>query len=132
MRVALLLLLPGVVWALGAPAAEGGGPLGGVMVSAFDEERRQYTSVFSRPDGSFRFEGLRQSRFNLRGRVGGRVDAWLDEIDTGSKDVAIEMEVATGEDLEEQRPATSGFAQLKFANIRDKLNFKMFWSSILT
>ena len=33
--------------------------LEGVMVSAFDEERRQGTSVFSRTDGSFVIDGLR-------------------------------------------------------------------------
>ena len=39
--------------------------------------------------------------------------------------LTFEMEEATGEDLEMQRPANSAFAQLKFENHKDKQNFKM-------
>jgi hypothetical protein len=36
-----------------------GKAMGGVMVSAYDAERRQSTSVFSQEDGSFSIDGAR-------------------------------------------------------------------------
>ena len=38
------------------------------------------------------------------------------------------MKPALGDDLQDQRPASSGFSMLKFDKLRDKLNFKMMCS----
>ena len=54
--------------------------LEGVMVSAFDEERRQGTSVFSRADGSFVIDGLRDAEHSVRARLMGQRDEWLDDV----------------------------------------------------
>ncbi len=134
LRVALTLALVTVAFPLTAATLRGkvvnfeGQPLRGAMVSAFNRETRQITSVFSQADGSFAIDGLEKKEYELRARRMGQVDVWLDEISGDTQKLEIEMETAEGEDLEEQRPATSGFSMLKFDNIRDKLNFKMMCS----
>lgn len=104
-----------------------GKAMGGVMVSAFDGDRRQSTSVFSQADGSFTIDGLREADYRVRARLMGQRDKWIEGIKTGAK-MSIAMEPATGLILEAQRPATSAFDRLKFDNMRDKLNFKMMCS----
>ena len=102
-----------------------GQPMGGVMVSAFDDNRRQSVSVFSQTDGSFLFDDLHDATFKIRARLPGQRDQWIEKVTLGNDAVAIAMEPATGEELEAQRPASSAFAQLKFDSPRDRLNFKM-------
>ena len=104
-----------------------GKAMGGVMVSAYDDERRQSTSVFSQEDGSFSIDGLREIEFKVRARLMGQLDVWEEGVPAGAK-VKIEMQPATGKKLEEQRPATSAFGMLKFDDLRAKLNFKMMCS----
>lgn len=102
-----------------------GKAMSGVMVSVFDDSRRQSTSVFSQPDGSFRIEGLHESSFKIRARLPGQRDGWLENVRLGKDSVVIKMSPATGEDLEAQRPASDAFGQLSFDSPRDRLNFKM-------
>ena len=97
----------------------------GVMVSAFDDERRQSTSVFSQADGSFRIDGLHEASFKIRVRLPGQRDKWIEKVELGEDAMTISMEPAVGKELEEQRPASSAFGQLKFESPRDRLNFKM-------
>ena len=97
----------------------------GVMVSAFDDERQVSTSVFSQSDGSFSIEGLRDSSYNVRGRLLGQLDQWQNSVDSGANGVALAMAPATGEALEQQRTADSAFDMLKWDNDADKENFKM-------
>ncbi|MEM7317015.1 MAG: carboxypeptidase regulatory-like domain-containing protein, partial [Planctomycetota bacterium] len=105
-----------------------GNAMGGVMVSAFDEQQRKFISVFSKTDGSFVIDDLRDADHALRARLMGQQDVWIDDVEVGSNEIAIQMQRATGEGLEEQRPASSGFSMLKFDNTADKLNFKMMCS----
>ncbi|MDA8960598.1 PQQ-binding-like beta-propeller repeat protein [Akkermansiaceae bacterium] len=102
-----------------------GKAMSGVMVSVFDDSRRQSTSVFSQPDGSFRIEGLHESKFKIRARLLGQQDGWVENVTLGKDSIVIKMSPATGEDLEEQRPASDAFGQLSFDSPRDRLNFKM-------
>ena len=97
----------------------------GVMVSAFDEERKQSISVFSQADGSFAIDHLRDVEFNVRARLMGQLDQWQDDVDAGATGVNFKMKPAKGEDLEMQRTADSGFSMLKWDNIKDKENYKM-------
>jgi virginiamycin B lyase len=101
--------------------------IGGVMVSAIDEEQRKWTSVFSRSDGSFRVEGLRSTKYRLRSRLNGLADEWISGVEIGD-DVRVTMRPATGKELEAQRPASDAFGMLKFDHPRDKMNFKMMCS----
>jgi len=105
-----------------------GGPMGGVMISAFDEKHRKWVSVFSKKNGSYQLDGLREVEHEVRARLLGFVDEWREDIQPGRDTVDFKMSPATGYDLEEQRPANSGFAMLKFDSMRDKLNFKMMCS----
>jgi len=109
----------------GRVKSSSGKAMEGVMISAFDEERRQSTSVFSQADGSFRIDSLHAPGFKIRARLPGQRDLWIENVKLGDDAIAVAMEPATGEDLEAQRPANSAFAQLKFESPRDKLNFKM-------
>jgi streptogramin lyase len=103
-------------------------PLGGVMVSAFDEDHRKWVSVFSQENGAFSIDGLRDVEHQVRARLLGKLDEWHDDVRPERDALSIKMQLATGPDLEEQRPANSGFAMLKFDSMRDKLNFKMMCS----
>ena len=102
-----------------------GKAMGGVMVSAFDEERRQSVSVFTRPDGAFKIDGLRDATFQVRARLLGRLDEWEEDVEAGGGGLTFSLKRAKGEDLEMQRPGASGFGMLKWDNLRDKENFKM-------
>ena len=107
---------------------QSGKPMGGVMVSAFDDERRQSTSVFSQADGSFRIEDLHEAIIRVRARLPGQQDGWVENVTLGKDSIVIKMSPATGKELEEQRPANDAFGQLKFDSPRDRLNFKMMCS----
>jgi len=98
-----------------------GRPLGGVMVSAFQDSRRELTSVFSQTDGRFELRGLPDVPARIRARSRGRVDQWIETNCLGADGITLRMPMATGEDLEAQRTADSAFAQLPFDSVRDKL-----------
>ena len=55
--------------------AEGIG-LEGVMVSAVDDEKRKWVSVFTQSDGSFSITGLRSVDHKVRTRLMGLADEW--------------------------------------------------------
>ena len=100
----------------------------GVMVSAFDEDRQQSVSVFTQADGAFLLDGLRNTTFSVRARLLGQLDQWEEDVEGGARDLSFAMEPATGEDLEIQRTADSGFGMLKWDNVKDKENYKMMCS----
>ena len=112
----------------GTVSDESGKPVEGVMVSAIDDEHRKWTSVFTRQDGSFVIDGLRNVEHNVRTRLMGLADKWVSDVAAGTKGMVIKTRPAVGEELELQRPASSAFSMLAFDNPRDKLNFKMMCS----
>ncbi|MGB0153891.1 MAG: PQQ-binding-like beta-propeller repeat protein [Verrucomicrobiales bacterium] len=112
----------------GSVSSQDGKPMGGVMVSAFDDSNRQSVSIFSQADGSFQIDKLHPADYRLRARIPGQRDHWVEDVKLGDKGIKITMEPATGKELEEQRPASDAFAQLKFDSPRDRLNFKMMCS----
>jgi streptogramin lyase/mono/diheme cytochrome c family protein/plastocyanin/cytochrome c5 len=122
-------ITPGETGAVaGSVQSQDGKPMGGVMVSAFDDNNRQSVSVFTQSDGSFQIEELHKADYRIRARIPGQRDHWVEDVKLGNKKIAVTMEPATGEELEEQRPAADAFAQLKFDSPRDRLNFKMMCS----
>jgi len=122
-------ITPGVTGSVaGSVKSKDGKAMGGVMVSAFDDENRQSVSVFSQLDGSFQIDDLHEAAYRIRARLPGQRDHWVEDVKLGDKKIAVTMEPATGRELEEQRPATDAFAQLKFDSPRDRLNFKMMCS----
>ncbi|MCZ6772920.1 MAG: carboxypeptidase regulatory-like domain-containing protein, partial [Proteobacteria bacterium] len=102
-----------------------GKPMEGVTVSAFDEAHQKSISVFSQADGSFTIDGLRDATFKVRARLLGQLDEWQEDVGVGATGVSFAMKPATGEDLEDQRTADSGFGMLKFDSAKDKENYKM-------
>jgi putative heme-binding domain-containing protein len=97
----------------------------GVMVSAIDDEHRMWTSVFTRTDGTFTINGLRNVNHHLRTRLMGMADEWQSDVAPGTDNLTIKTRPAKGEELELQRPASSAFGMLKFDDPRDRMNFKM-------
>ncbi|MBT5380302.1 MAG: carboxypeptidase regulatory-like domain-containing protein, partial [Opitutae bacterium] len=98
----------------------------GVFVSAHDTENRKATGVFTAAEGTYVIDDLREKDYRIRARQKGLIDVWLDDITVGSKGIEIKMTNATGWKLERQRTADSAFGMLKFDDMRDKLNFKMY------
>ena len=100
--------------------------VGGVFVSAHDTENRKASGVFTAADGTYVIDGLREKDYRVRARQKGLVDVLLYDITAGSIGIEIKMTDATGWKLERQRTADSAFGMLKFDDMRDKLNFKMY------
>ncbi len=103
---------------------QSGKPVEGVMVSAIDDQHRKWTSVFTQSDGTFKIEGLRNVKHNVRTRLAGLADEWVSDV-TANNALQIKTRPADDEELELQRPASSAFSMLKFDDERDRLNFKM-------
>ncbi len=102
--------------------------VGGVMVSAIDDEHRKWVSVFTNEDGTFSVSDLRDVDHSVRTRRMGLGDEWISDVTAGTGDLVIETHLAEGAELEAQRPASSAFSMLAFDDPRDKLNFKMMCS----
>lgn len=107
---------------------ESGRGIGGVMVSAIDDSHRKWTSVFTRPDGTFTINDLRNVKHHVRTRLKGIADEWRSGVEPGADSLTIKTRIATSEELELQRPASSAFSMLKFDDPRDRMNFKMMCS----
>ena len=104
-----------------------GKPMEGVMISGFSVESKTRTSVsvFSQADGSFSIEGLLyMDYYKVRARLMGQIDEVKRDVKAGDSDLSFSMKPATGEELEDQRTADSGFEMLKWASKKDKENFK--------
>ena len=111
----------------------------GVMISAFCAEladptneksyKRKTVSVFSQADGSFSIEGLFYKKYyKVRARLMGQLDEEKKDVEVGGSGLSFTMKRATGEDLEDQRTADSGFDMLKWDSKKDKENYKMMCS----
>ena len=100
--------------------------VGGVFVSAHDTENRKASGVFTAADGTYVIDELREKDYRVRARQKGLIDVWLEDVTASSKGIEIKMTNATGWKLERQRTADSAFGMLKFDDMRDKLNFKMY------
>ncbi|MBI25111.1 MAG: hypothetical protein CMN05_16180 [Roseibacillus sp.] len=102
----------------------------GVMLSAFTKEFEQIKtiSVFSQADGFFAIDGLRDRKYHVRARLLGELDEWQKGVDAGTGGLGFTMKPATGEKLENQRTADSGFSMLKWDSMKDKDNYKMMCS----
>jgi len=100
--------------------------VGGVFVSAHDTENRKASGVFTAADGTYVIDELRVKDYRVRARQKGLNDVWLEDVTAGATGIEIRMTDATGWKLERQRTADSAFGMLKFDNMRDKLNFKMY------
>ncbi|MEE3230214.1 MAG: carboxypeptidase-like regulatory domain-containing protein, partial [Planctomycetota bacterium] len=108
-----------------------GKPMVGVMISAFtvESKKRKSVSVFSQADGSFSIEGLLyEDYYKVRARLMGQLDAVKRNVKAGDSDLSFSMKPATGDDLEDQRTADSGFDMLKWTSMKDKENYKMMCS----
>jgi virginiamycin B lyase len=102
-----------------------GGPMEGVMVTAYDEELEMSASVFTGVDGKFELNELRKTTHQVRMRQPGKLDERVDEVEPDSDPLTVTMKPATGEKLQMQRTAASAMSLMKWDSLRDKENFKM-------
>jgi len=104
-----------------------GSPLRGVMVSAITDNFEKSISVLSAADGTFTIDGLSAKAYDIRGRFIGLEDNTLTGITAGSsKSKSVTLSMDPTKDINLQRPADNLLSLLKFDNIKDKANFKMF------
>jgi hypothetical protein len=101
-----------------------GEPMEGVMVSAFDSVHNKSISVFTKANGIYAIENLRSVTWHVRARLLGQLDQWQKDVGANAT-VSFSMKPATGNALEKQRTADSGFGMLKWENKRDRANYKM-------
>lgn len=131
MRTFLILAL---AMALAAPMAtaanisgnvtgEDGKAMGGVMVSAFNDDIARSVTVHSSANGSFTIKGLEAGIYRLRARLLGKDDVEVGKVKTGTRNVKFAMKPAT--DLMSQRTADSLFKMIKWDSEKDRQNFKM-------
>ena len=92
-------------WSISGRVVDSSGKgIEGVMVSAIDDERRKWISVFSKKDGNFTVSGLRKVNHHVRTRLLGLADQWSSDVAAGTHDLVIKTRQASGEELELQRP----------------------------
>lgn len=111
----------------GSVVDESGKPLAGVMITATDGEAEKAITVVTQPDGTFQLKGLRPVSHELRARVIGRLDEYIDlpaslQVDGGIKFV---LKPAEGEDLELQRRGVDLIGLMSWPNEDDAQNFRM-------
>ena len=104
-----------------------GTPLRGVMVSAIKGDFDMSVSVLSQKDGTFTIDDLAPNSYSIRARYIGLEDNTIKNITAGSAQsgsVAFSMEPAR--DINLQRTADNLLSFVKFENVADKENFKMY------
>lgn len=104
---------------------ESGNGLGGVMVSAFDEDISRSITVFTQPDGSFVIDGLADKKHAVRSRLLGLEDTNVKNVTINGDSLNITMKPADKDELDLQRPGNDLFNMIKWDDPKDRKNFKM-------
>ena len=101
--------------------------LGGVMITAFDDQVNKTITIFTRPDGSYEMKGLPAREYELRARLIGLDDEFIDKVEVaeGSASENQNFKLSPAEDLNSQRRAFERTGLLKWDEEADRLNFKM-------
>lgn len=103
-----------------------GRPMRGVIVTAIDHDLEKRISVFSSREGLFAIDRLDARVYDVRARIIGMEDEFIREVHADSEAaIDLKLSMKPAEDLDEQRLGNNLLSQLKFDNMRDKLNFKM-------
>lgn len=83
-----------------------GGPLAGVMVTAFDDAHAASVSVFTDVDGRYDFPPLTPGAYRLRARRVGWRDAVVEPVVVSAEGASSDFSLALTDDLNSQLPAT--------------------------
>ncbi len=88
----------------GRVTGDGGVPLPGAMVTAFDDERLESTSVWTDADGRYSFPPLRGIAYRLRARRIGFADGKRDGVDLASGGAIADLVLTAVNDVNDQLP----------------------------
>lgn len=110
----------------GVVVDEAGNPLQGVHVSAWDPSIDMNVTVFSQEDGSFSIKGLEPRAYELRARLIGKEDEYIDEVELTSEGTdGIKLKMQPAMNANEQRIGRDLMKLMKWEDPMDKRNFKM-------
>lgn len=125
-------LAGGAAWAAtgavsGKVVDESGNALPGVMVTAFDYSTDATITVHTQEDGTYTIDGLDPKSYELRARLIGLEDEYIDEVDVESGKIAGDQlfKMQKTDDVHLQRRGDSLFSIMKWEDPKDKRNFKM-------
>lgn len=101
--------------------------LRGAIVSAIDEDQQKSISVLSDPDGRFILDRLTPKLYELRARLVGYEDNYIDgiEVAAGDSNESVKFAMAETDNLLLQRTGASLFGELTFDNEEERMSFKM-------
>jgi streptogramin lyase len=102
--------------------ASTGKAMGGVMVSAFDEDKGMSVTVSTNTKGQYKIDGLASQDYEVRARLLGKEDEFHDSKGGAS---GLDFSMSPAEDIQMQRKSDSLFSLVKWDNEADKKNFKM-------
>ena len=102
----------------------GGAPLSGVMLTAFDADRHESTSVWSGADGRYVFPELRPAVYSLRARRIGFADGTGDGIDLTSTGTSADFSLQPTADVNGQLPANYFLSLLHWPSQRVRGDFE--------
>jgi virginiamycin B lyase len=111
----------------GHVAAATGGPLGGTMLTAFDDARLESVSVFAREDGHFVFPRLRPGTYRVRVRLLGWQEVEVAVTLAGHKATTRDFALSPLADANEQLPASQFLSLVipKFPNPTIRSDFTL-------
>ncbi len=101
--------------------------LRGAIVSAIHEDEQKSISVLTDPEGRFILDRLPPNEYELRARLVGFDDTYLDPMDVsaGKDDETVKFVMEPAKDLLRQRTGASLFGELKFEDEAHRMSFKM-------
>ncbi len=127
------MTVTGTAWAAEMGSVRGtvvdgsGKGLRGTIVSAINEDEQKSISVLTDPEGRFILDRLPPNEYELRARLVGFDDEYLDAVDISAGDGTenARFVMKPTKDLLRQRTGTSLFGELKFKNEAHRMSFKM-------
>ena len=111
----------------GTIVGPGGNPMRGVLVSAIDHDHEKSVTVLSDSRGQFVLDRLPAKTYDLRARLIGFEDNFLEEYDVaaGGSGDPVKFEMEHTEDILLQRTGASLFAEMDWDSEEERMSFKM-------
>jgi virginiamycin B lyase len=100
-----------------------GQALAGVMITAYDQDRHQSTSVFTAADGRYRFPRLRPVVHRVRARRIGFAESFRESLDLSTAGAVADFTLQPTADVNAQLPATYFHSLLHWPSLRIQGDF---------
>lgn len=102
-----------------------GNPMRGVMITAIDEEIQRKDTVVTKEDGKFVLSGLPARDLELRARLIGKGDEYIDLSAGRDATFAVKFTMGPAEDMQMERKAIHRLGLIEWASKEDKENFHL-------